>query len=191
MDSTDSDPLRAFLQSQGYRIHHQEEQLKALRAEMLETSFRRKICYLHSALRSTSWWNRFSVSAPCLSMTVLVRQKWQKHQHHLLLSPHLPLISTCPAQSASPVSLANCRAFQGQCDLHFEFQASYFSSERANGIHHLSPLLSSRGLGHSRMEQAASSMQLTPVVHKDLHSNLPDGVTWSGGSQIIPHLTSR
>ena len=43
MDSAESDPVRAVLQAQGQKLHHQEEQLAMVRREVADSSKNNKV----------------------------------------------------------------------------------------------------------------------------------------------------
>ncbi len=134
MDSAESDPEHAALRVQGQGLHHQEEQLVSFRQEVVEASRRNEVACatLSAQLNHVITWLQGleqtmaahpsdpEATAAAAAETPASSSNPPKYQFLRLSSP----------ERFSGES-GDCRPFLSQCELHFEFQASAFLSDRA------------------------------------------------------------
>lgn len=144
MDPAKSDQLRAALRVREQRIHHHEEQLTGVCQEVAEasaTSMRRFVS---------------SVTKPPLLSEIPPKADVQESS---TVSPGIQCL-----RLASPEYFSgDCHPFLSHCELHFEFQASAFPSDRAKIayiISHLSGPASVWATDWNRRSAICSSLLL-------------------------------
>lgn len=148
MDSTDSDPLRAALQAQGYLLHSQEERLNHLGMILVVCLINKKFCFAAVSDQIVKLAYKLQTPTPAAQPppSPLIAMAVPTHDQSIT-DP----VSVSPPRLARPENfsgdMGDCCPFLTQRELHFELQAKFYPTDHYKIAYIISQLIGQAEVG--------------------------------------------